>query len=277
VELVEKGGGSLPISYSAARIEDDEKNVLGEVVFIKDMSAYKQAQEELARSNRDLEHFAYVASHDLQEPLRMVISYTQLLKRRYEDKLGEDAQEFIQFAVDGATRMQDMINALLTYSRVQTKGKEPEPMETSSALDRALYNLGVLIEETHAEITHDDLPVVCADETQVIQLFQNLLRNAINYRSGEVPRIHIHSERKGNEWLFSVKDNGIGIDREYIDRIFQIFTRLHPQDTHRGTGIGLAICKRIVERHGGRIWAESEIGEGSTFYFTFPLKGGRCI
>ena len=274
VELIGKHGIPLPVSYSAARIEDDEKTVLGEVVFIKDMSSYKQAEEELARSNRDLEHFAYVASHDLQEPLRMVMSYTQLLERRYGDALGEDAQEFIQYIIDGAVRMQDMINALLTYSRVQTKGREPESVEANKILEQVLDNLQILIEETHAEITRDDLPMICADEMQMVQLFQNLIKNAIVYRSENAPRVHIHSEKKGNEWLFSVKDNGMGIDLEYVEKIFQIFTRLHSQDTHKGTGIGLAICKRIVERHGGKIWAESEKGEGSTFYFTFPM-GGR--
>jgi light-regulated signal transduction histidine kinase (bacteriophytochrome) len=223
---------------------------------------------ELERSNRDLEQFAYVASHDLQEPLRMVASYTQLLEKRYRDHLDQDAKEFIMYAVDGANRMQSLINDLLSYSRVTTRGKEPELTDSHSALGQAIANLRALIDENQAVITNGDLPEVVADQTQLIQVFQNLISNAIRFRAEENPRIHVSAEHKDGECIFSVKDNGIGIELQYKERIFVIFQRLHGKTEYPGTGIGLPLCKRIVERHGGRIWFDSERGKGSTFYFT---------
>jgi PAS domain S-box-containing protein len=233
------------------------------------------ANQELAYSNTELQQFAYVASHDLQEPLRMVASYTQLLARRYRGKLDSDADEFISYAVDGANRMQRLINDLLSYSRLGTQGKPLELTGSESALAQALANLQLAIAENEAVVSHDPLPTVWADETQLVQLFQNLVGNAIKFRSTQPPRIHISAEQKEREWLFSVSDNGIGIEPEYAERIFVIFQRLHSQAEYSGTGIGLAFCKRIVERHGGRIWMESQPGQGATFYFTLPVTGGE--
>lgn len=232
----------------------------------------KQTLAELERSNRELEQFAYMASHDLQEPLRMISSYTQLLAQRYKDKLDADANDFIVYAVDGAMRMQTLINDLLSYSRVSTRGKPFEPADCENALEKVFANLKVALDESGAVITHDPLPIVVADSSQLIQLFQNLIENAIKFRSESTPRIHISAERKRNEWIFSVSDNGIGIDPQYKERVFIICQRLHSRERYPGTGIGLAICKKIVERHGGRIWVESKIGKGSTFYFTIPEK-----
>ncbi len=225
---------------------------------------------ELKRSNEDLEQFAYVASHDLQEPLRMVASFTQLLARRYEDKLDKDGREFVHFAVDGATRMQTLIHDLLAYSRVGTRGKPFEPVDLNHILSRVLVNLKVAIDESQAEITHDPLPTVTADATQMTQLLQNLLGNALKFRGGKPARVHLGVVRKGSDWAFSVRDQGIGIDPKYFDRIFVIFQRLHSRADYPGTGIGLALCKKIVERHGGRIRVESVEGQGTTFHFTIP-------
>ncbi len=245
----------------------------------------RQAKE-LARSNAELEQFAYIASHDLQEPLRMVASYTQLLARRYEGRLDADADEFIHYAVDGAVQMQQMINDLLTFSRVGTKGREFALTDTQVILDRALRNLQAAIQDSGATITHNDMPTVMADDSQLLQVFQNLISNAIKFRTEAPPRIQVSAERTGDEWVFSVRDNGIGIGPEHRDRLFVMFRRLHNNDRYPGTGIGLAICRRIVERHGGRIWFDSEPGKGSTFHFTIPAgsktfhftipaKGGR--
>lgn len=228
----------------------------------------------LARSNAELERFAYIASHDLQEPLRMVASYTQLLERRYKDKLDEDANEFIAFAVDGASRMQIMINGLLTYSRINRMGGEFELLELESVLEKALVKLRVPIEKSGASIKHDPLPKITADSAQMTQLFLNLISNAIKFsHNEEKPEIHISAEKGETEWLFSVKDNGIGLNKEYFERVFHIFHRPHGTK-YPGAGIGLSISERIIDRHGGRIWVESELGEGSAFYFTIPFKTG---
>lgn len=226
--------------------------------------------KELARSNAELQQFAYVASHDLQEPLRMVSSYTQLLAKRYRGRLDADADDFIGFAVDGAARMQKLIQDLLAYSRVGTRNLERQAVSMDSVLEYATDMLQLVIKDTGAAVTHESLPSIKVDERQMTQLFQNLISNAIKFRGQEPPRIHVSATRLDGEWLFSVHDNGIGIEPQYADRIFVIFQRLHNRDDYPGTGIGLAICKKIVERHGGRIWMESEPGKGSTFFFTVP-------
>ncbi|WP_226005626.1 PAS domain-containing sensor histidine kinase [Natrinema salinisoli] len=226
--------------------------------------------ERLEESNERLEQFAYAASHDLQEPLRMVSSYLQLLESRYADDLEEDAQEFVEFAVDGAERMRAMIDGLLKYSRVETQGEPLEPVELGDVLDEVRDDLQLTIERSGAEITAEELPPVEGDASQLRQVFQNLLENAIEYSGDAAPRIHVSAERDGPDWVVSVRDEGIGIDTEDANRIFDVFQRLHSREEYSGTGIGLALCERIVERHGGDIWVESEPGEGSTFSFTLP-------
>jgi light-regulated signal transduction histidine kinase (bacteriophytochrome) len=224
---------------------------------------------ELARSNADLESFAYVASHDLQEPLRMVASFTQLLARRYKGKLDADADEFIGFAVDGANRMQQLIQDLLSYSRLTTRGKALELTESQTACNNALANLRKSIEDSGAKVVVGTLPAVLADAVQLSQLFQNLIGNAIKYCQRR-PEIQVEARADGKDWAFSIRDNGIGIDPRYCERIFQMFQRLHTRNEYSGTGIGLTICRKIAERHGGRIWVESQPGRGSTFWFTIP-------
>lgn len=233
----------------------------------------KKVQERTAalkRSNEELRQFAYVASHDLQEPLRMVTNYLELIETRYPDKLDDDGREFIGFAVDGAIRMKNLINDLLTYSRVETQIRDFTMVDCQKVFNDASKFLNVAITEAGASITHDPLPKIQADESLILQLFQNLISNAIKYRSESKPEIHISAVHQKGEWLFSIRDNGIGIEPEYLDRIFIIFQRLHNRGKYPGTGIGLAICKKAVELHNGRIWVESEFGKGSTFYFTIP-------
>jgi light-regulated signal transduction histidine kinase (bacteriophytochrome) len=227
--------------------------------------------EELLRSNTDLQQFAYVASHDLQEPLRMVSSFTQLLQRRFQDKLGDDGNEYIRYAVEGSKRMYTLLNGLLTFSRIQTRGKEFEQVDMNKILGKVKDNLSLVIEETKADIKVSELPVIFADESQMIQLTQNLIENSLKFRNG-IPKITISVKTENKEHVFSVNDKGIGIEPQYFERIFRIFQRLHRIEEYEGTGIGLAICRRIVERHGGQIWVESSLGKGSTFYFTIPIK-----
>jgi signal transduction histidine kinase len=233
-----------------------------------------QRTSALERSNQDLEQFASMASHDLQEPLRMVGSYVQVLERRYKGKIDAEADKYIKYAVDGALRMQRMINGLLAYSRVTTRGDAFEDVSCEEALKGSLLNLKGAINESTAKVSHDALPSVSGDRIQLEQLFQNLIGNAIKYRSEAPPLIHVSAEKNDSEWTFSVKDNGIGIDPAYHERIFEIFERLHDEKEYPGTGIGLAVCKRIVERHGGRIWVDSQLGQGSTFRFAIPMKRG---
>ena len=230
----------------------------------------QHAERELKRSNEELERFAYVASHDLQEPLRMIGSYVQLLGKRYKGKLDASADEFIAFALDGAQRMQRLIEDLLAFSRVGTRGGAFAPTEVSAVLDRALASLKLAIEETGATVTRNGLPTVSADAGQLEHVFLNLISNALKFRGPKPPEIRIVTEQHDGEWVFHVRDNGIGIDPEYFERIFIIFQRLHGNSDYPGTGLGLAICKKIVERHGGRIWVESQPGQGATFSFTLP-------
>lgn len=262
---------------------DEEGKPLHFLTHILDISERKRADErlqatvaELRRSNEELEQFAYVASHDLQEPLRMVSSYTQLLRQRYRDKLDAEGNEFIDYAVDGAKRMQRLIQDLLMYSRVTTKGGPLEPVDVHEALEVAVSSLQVSIRETAALVTNEPLPVVRGDPTQVTQLLQNLIGNALKFhKPGESPRVHISAARGGEDprfWTFRVADQGIGIDPKYFGRLFVIFQRLHTRHEYPGTGIGLALCKRIVERHSGRIWIESELGKGTTCLFTLPSQ-----
>jgi len=226
--------------------------------------------EDLKRSNAALEQFAYVASHDLREPLRMVVSYLGLLERKYKGRLDETANTYIGFAVDGGMRMQRMIDDFLTYSRVSNQSRATTPTSMEAVLARALLNLDALVRESKADITHDPLPEAMADETQMIQLFQNLIGNSIKYRGSELPVIHVSAILDGDSWRFSVNDNGIGIAPRYHEKVFEMFQRLDTNVRREGTGIGLAIAKKIVERHGGRIWVESEEGKGATFFFTLP-------
>lgn len=231
----------------------------------------EQLAAELKRSNQELEQFAYVASHDLQEPLRAVAGYTQLLEQEYLDRLDESAKEYMEYIVDGSTRMQQLIRDLLTYSRVGTRTQAFALTDCNIVVRQAMDNLRVTIAESNATITYDALPTVIADKNQLVQLFQNLIGNAIKFRREEPPHIHLSGETQNSEWLIRVSDNGIGIKPRYLDRIFEIFKRLHTRKEFPGTGIGLAICKKIVERHGGKIWAESQLGVGTTFYLTIPL------
>jgi len=226
--------------------------------------------QELVQRNAELQQFASVASHDLQEPLRMIASYTQLLARRYQGALGPDADDFIGYLVDGAARMQALINDLLAYSRVGTKGKPFEPTDCSALLKTVLTHLQAAVQESGAVVTADPLPTVKADGMQLGQVFQNLIGNAVKFRGAQPPRVHVSAARQGGAWRFAVRDNGIGIDPQYFDRIFVMFQRLHSREEYPGTGIGLALCQKIVERHGGRIWVESQVGQGSTFTFTIP-------
>jgi len=225
---------------------------------------------ELARSNADLQQFAYAASHDLQEPLRTIAGFVKLLEKRYKNKLDEKADEFITYTVDGIKRMQQLIKDLLEYSLVGTKGLNFKPTDCSFVVEESISNLRAAIRETAALVTHDEFPTLMVDKSQMTRLFQNLIGNAIKFHGKETLAVHVSAQRKENEWVFSVKDNGIGIDHIQVERIFVIFQRLHTREDYPGTGIGLAVCKRIVERHGGRIWVESEQGKGSTFYFTIP-------
>jgi chemotaxis family two-component system sensor kinase Cph1 len=243
-------------------------------IVLRQADELAQLAQDLERSNAELKKFAYVASHDLQEPLNQIANYVQLLEMRYQEQLDEDAKEFISFTVEGVSLMQTLIDDVLAYSKVDMQAIEFEMTGVETALDRALANLRGRISETGAAIAHDPLPTIMADSTQLMQLFQNLIGNAIKFRSEQPPEIHVGASRLEDAWLFSVRDNGIGIDPQFSDRIFVIFQRLHTRDEYQGTGMGLAICKKIVECHRGHIWVESQLGQGATFYFTIPL-GGR--
>jgi PAS domain S-box-containing protein len=271
-------GSRFPAELRTFLMTDDFHNPIGMWSIVRDVTQRKQAEMEreaaikaLKRTNEELKQFAYVASHDLQEPLRMVASYSQLLAERYEDQLDEKAHRFIHYAVDGAQRMQTLIRDLLAFSRIETRAQGFKLVDSHSALGAAIANLKTMIDETAALVTNDDLPNVQADESQLTQVFQNLISNGIKFRKpSTTPRIHVWAQCAEDHWCFAVQDNGIGIDGKYKKRVFVIFQRLHTRDEYPGTGIGLAICKRIVHRHGGRIWFESSPGKGATFYFTLP-------
>jgi PAS domain S-box-containing protein len=274
---IHKNGRVIDVQALMITILKDEKPIgkRGVMMDVSERQRLIEAQARYAtmlrRSNEELQQFAYVASHDLQEPLRMVTSYLQLIESRYADKLDSDAHEFIGYAVDGAARMKALINDLLAYSRVEGGEKIFEEFDSQLALNKALTNLSLKVEDSHTIITYDHMPLIKADRTQITQLFQNLFSNAIKFqRPGNAPHIHVGVQRVNSEWQFSVEDNGIGIAPAYLDRIFVIFQRLHKKSEYPGTGIGLAICKKVVERHGGRIWVESTPGEGTIFYFTLP-------
>jgi PAS domain S-box-containing protein len=238
----------------------------------KNEKEIEKTMEELIRSNTDLERFAYVSSHDLQEPLRMVTLYSQLLEKRYKDRLDDDADDFIEYIVENAKRMKYLIDDLLEYSRITSQAKEFENIDMDKVLESILSNLSIIIVENNVDVTHDHLPKIFADKNQIMQVFQNLLTNAIKFRGKEPPKIDISAQKKEKEWIFSVQDNGIGINPKHQKQIFEVFKRLHTREEYPGTGIGLSIAQKIIERHGGRIWAESDLGKGSTFYFTIPFK-----
>jgi PAS domain S-box-containing protein len=273
-----RNGSPVWVRATVSAVRDSQGHHLRSITTFEDISKRKRAEQErkqliaeLTRSNRELEQFAYVASHDLQEPLRMVASYVQLLEKKYRSRLDEKGLQYMAFAVDGALRMQKLIDGLLTYSRISRSAAEFKPVALNNVFAQAIAILTAQIRETGAKVTSDDLPVVSGDETQLIQLFQNLLGNAVKYRKPDLPPlVHISAEQKNQEWIFRVRDNGIGIEPQYFDRIFLIFQRLHSRKHYPGTGIGLALCKRIVERHHGRIWLESRPGAGTTFFFALP-------
>jgi PAS domain S-box-containing protein len=280
LEIVTKSSGRVVLDVST-RLQFQGGSPVSIQAIARDITERKQDEkrlaeqaEELTRSNTELEHFAYVASHDLQEPLRVVSSYIGLLARRYEGRLDTDAEEFIGYALDGVARMQQLITDLLAYSRVSSQRREFGLVDCELVLAETLQNLAPLIEQNGASVTRDPMPSVAGDSAQLVRLFQNLLSNAIKFRGAAPPQVHVGATRDENKWVFSVRDNGIGIHPQDVKRIFMIFERAHTDKSYPGTGIGLAISKRIVERHRGRIWVDSQPGAGSTFWFTIPVDAG---
>ena len=271
VELIKEGIADYILKDRLVRLPSAVRRALQEKMMREEreraLQSLRQSEERVRSLLKELEQFLYVGSHDLQEPVRMVVSYTQLLSKRYKGKLDADADQFIAFAVDGASRMQGLIQGLLAYSRVVTRGKDLLDTSSEGALQQAVLNLRSVIEESRAQVTHDSLPRVLADDAQLTQVFQNLIENAIKYRSSGIPKAHVGASRSEGKWIFSVQDNGMGIDSQYFERIFGMFQRLHKREEFGGTGVGLAICKKIVERHGGAISVESQPGVGSTFRF----------
>ncbi len=280
IDLVQPGGANITLTVSSAPIIDVQWQVLGGVMVLQDITSIKEAErelvqnaKELTRSNAELQQFAYVASHDLQEPLRMVSSYLGLLEKRYGGQLDPKAREYMAYALQGSERMRELINGLLEYSRVNSRGTRLLPLEMDQAVNEAKLALKTSIDENRATIVTGCLPTVLADRRQIAQLLQNLISNAIKFHGPRPPRVDITVQEDGKEWVFSIRDNGIGINPKYSERIFEVFQRLHTVSEFPGTGIGLAICKKIVEQHGGRIWVESEEGKGATFLFTLPKTG----
>lgn len=274
---ITRTGSVLPIETHLTVTPDSVGNPVIAYGLMMDVSqrieaedALRQYASDLKRSNEELERFAYIASHDLQEPLRTITSYLQLLEVRYQTIFDQDARDFIAYAIDGAARMKALINDLLAYSRVKTDKRNFVLFNTAEALKAALANLGIKIEESQAQVVYENLPAIVGNKNQFVQLFQNLVANALKFHSEQAPRIRVSAERAGDDWLFSIQDNGIGIESQYLERIFTMFQRLHPIEKYKGSGIGLAVCKKVIEHHQGRIWAESTLGEGATFYFTVP-------
>jgi light-regulated signal transduction histidine kinase (bacteriophytochrome) len=274
-KIVRLDGVTVDVEVWGAPVTDQGERAVQ--VLLRDITERKRAEaalqqtaEDLKRSNRDLEQFAYVASHDLQEPLRAVGGYVKLLQLRFAAQLDGKAQHYIDGAFEGATRMERLIADLLAFSRVGTRGGAFVPTELDAVLNHALHNLQAGIESAQATITRDPLPTLSVDATQITRLWQNLIGNALKFHDEQPPKIHIGARREEGRWVFSVRDNGIGIEPQYYEKIFLIFQRLHTRKDYSGTGIGLAICKKIVERHGGTIWVESQPGQGSTFYFSIP-------
>jgi PAS domain S-box-containing protein len=272
-----KDGSLLDISLTISPVKDAHGNIIGASKIARDITeqirnrdALKKANEELVQVNADLEYVAYAASHDLQEPLRMVSAYSGMLRRKYEDKLDDKAKLYLSYLTEGSTRMERLLRSLRAFTQASAHAGPAPEIDANSVLQDALTNLKVVIDSSRAEVTSDPLPSVCLHEIQLEQLFQNIIGNAIHYRSEAVPRIHIKAESDGDAWRFSIQDNGIGIAAEYREKIFGMFKRLHTAADYPGSGMGLAICKRIVERAGGSIWVESEPGQGSTFFFTVP-------
>ncbi len=272
-----KDGSEFPVEISLSPLETEEGHFVSAAV--RDATERKEVHDrlelyarQLQRSNLELQQFAYVASHDLQEPLRAIATFCDLLRRRYQGRLDEQADRWIEFAVDGARRMQSLIQDLLAYSRLESRARPFAPVDCEEVFRRAVTNLGTAIEEAGACVTSDPLPSVEGDWSQLVQLFQNLVGNAIKFRSSEPVRVHVSAELKDEGWLFSFRDNGIGLEPKYGERIFELFKRLHPADEYPGSGIGLAVCRKVVERHGGRIWVQSQPGQGSTFFFTIPAR-----
>ncbi len=288
LEIKNKNGQVTPVLYNASVYKDESGKVLGVFAAARDITEIRKAEailinyqdileekvkkrtEDLAKSNSELANFAYIASHDLREPLRMITSFLQLLERRYKDQLDQDANDFINYAVDGAKRLNDMITDLLDYSKLTNNEPKCTEVNLNKVLEDALINLIIPIKENNAKITYDHLPIVNGDDKLLTMLFQNLIGNALKYHGPRQLKIHISSEKGINQYIISVDDNGIGIKTEYLKRIFTIFQRLHGPEEYEGTGIGLAISKKIVHQHNGEIWAESEPGKGTTFYFTIP-------
>lgn len=280
---IAKNGDRIDVSLSISPVKAPDGRTIGVTMMARDITAKKKNQkmlavrsEELQRSNEDLAQFAYVASHDLQEPLRMVVSYTELLAEHLAGGLDAKAEKYIKYALAGAKRMQQLIKDLLAFSRVGTQGQKPVEIDSGIVLKNVLDSLKVAIDENHAEIVCDKLPAVPADAGQLAQVFQNLIGNALKFHGDRAPRIHIGAKRSNGSWQFHVEDNGIGIDKQYGELVFQMFQRLHERGRYDGSGIGLSIAKKIVERHGGRIWFKSEADKGSTFYFTMPVTNGNA-
>jgi signal transduction histidine kinase len=269
VECIKQGAADYVLKDQLARLPGSVRRAVREKQLRQEN---RQGHEDLARSNRDLEQFAYVASHDLQEPLRMVATYTQLLAERYRGKLDADADKYIHYAVDGALRMQKLVQDLLTFSRVGRQALAMQSTDCNVVLETALTNLEAAMQESHAVVEHAQLPTVMADSSQLVQVLQNLIGNAIKFRGTKPPLIRVSAEAQGKEWVLSVADNGIGIAADHMEEVFVIFRRLHTRSEYPGNGIGLSICKKIIEQHGGRIWIESEAGHGSTFRFTLPTR-----
>lgn len=269
VECLKQGAADYVLKDDLARLPDSVRRGMREK---KLRDENKQGQDELARSNRDLEQFAYVASHDLQEPLRMVATYTQLLAERYKGKLDADADKYIRYAVDGALRMQVLVRDLLAFSRFGRQDTELAAIDCNRVMETVLQNLDAAIKDSGAQVQYQPLPTVTADGSQLVQVLQNLIANAMKFHDKEPPVIQVSCERKGREWIFAVADNGIGIAPEHAEAIFVIFKRLHTRTEYPGSGIGLSICKKIVEHHGGRIWVESAYSHGCTFYFALPVQ-----